>query len=278
MSAPTSDRARDRGDGDGERPQRRLHVVGCPRSGTTLLAELIATSFADVGHDEHELSIFRPVPQACPVYVSKKPMDVKRVGPLLRADPSLFVIGVHRDPRAVITSEIADEGRYRISYDRWERCIDAARALAGHPRYLEVEYERLVRDPDAVQADIAARFPFLVRRHSFSEFARHAQPSERAEIAMGGVRALDPDRNARWRRHLPRVKAELLRHPRMLDVLVELGYEPDAAWTRVLDGVTPHPQPAKSRWRSLFEELDASLRYRRKQRRYLRALARDARG
>lgn len=255
-------------------PRRRLHVVGCPRSGTTLVAELVATCFADVGHDEHELSIFRPAPRTCPIYVSKKPMDVKRIGPLLRADPDLFVIGVHRDPRAVITSEIAGEGRYRISYDRWERCIDAARALAGHPRYLEVEYEQLVRDPDAVQSAIAARFPFLVRRHAFSEFARHAQPSARAEIAMGGVRALDANRNARWHRHLPRVKAELLRHPRMTDVLIELGYERDDAWTRVLDGVTPHPQPVKSRWRSLFEELDATLRYRVKQRRYLRALAR----
>lgn len=255
-------------------PLRRLHVVGCPRSGTTLVAELVATCFADIGHDEHELSIFRPAPRTFPVYVSKKPMDVKRVAPLLRADPHLYVIGVHRDPRAVITSEIADEGRYRISYDRWERCIDAARALAGHPRYLEVEYERLVSDPDAVQADIAARFPFLVRRHAFSEFARHAQPTTAAEIAMGGVRALDANRNARWRRHLPRVKAELLRHPRMLDVLVELGYERDAAWTSILDGVTPHDQPVKSRWRVVLEELDASVRYGIKQRRYLRDLAR----
>lgn len=253
-------------------PRRRLHVVGCPRSGTTLLAELIATSFAGVGHDEHELSIFRPAPRSCPLYVSKKPMDVKRIAPLLRADRHLFVIGVHRDPRAVITSQIEGEGRYRIPYDRWERCITAARGLAGHPRYLEVEYERLVRDPDAVQADIEARFPFLERRHAFSEFARHAQPSARAEIAMGGVRALDANRNARWLRHLPRVKAELLRHPRMLEVLVELGYERDTAWARVLDDVTPDPQPVKSRWRSLFEELDASLRYRLKQRRYLRDL------
>src|SRR5690606_35424187 len=102
-------------------PLRRLHVVGCPRSGTTLVAELVATCFADVGHDEHELSIFRPAPRTFPVYVSKKPMDVKRVAPLLRADPHLYVIGVHRDPRAVITSEIAAEGRYRSSYDRRRR-------------------------------------------------------------------------------------------------------------------------------------------------------------
>ena len=253
---------------------RRLHVVGCPRSGTTLVAELVATCFADVGHDEHELSIFRPAPQTFPVYVSKKPMDVKRIGPLLRADRQLFVIGVHRDPRAVITSEIADEGFYRISYDRWERCLRAERALAGHPRYLEVEYERLVRDPDAVQADIEARFPFLVRRHAFSEFAHHAQPTTAAEIAMGGVRSLDANRNARWRQHLPRVKAELIRHPRMIDVLIELGYERDASWTRVLDGILPHDQPVKGRWRRVLEELDATVRYGIKQRRYLRELAR----
>lgn len=254
---------------------RRLHVVGCPRSGTTLLAELLATGFAHVGHDEHELSIFRPVPGRHTVYVSKKPADVKRIGPLLRADPDLFVVAVHRDPRAVITSVLeAASSRYWMHFDNWARCIRAARALDGHPRFLDVRYERLATEPDAVQSEIAARFTFLRRAHAFSEFERHARPSHAAELALGGVRAVEAQRIERWREHLPRVKAELQRHPEMTRMLIELGYEPDDGWTRALDGVTPYEQPRKARLRRLFADLDADLRYRLKQRRYLRALER----
>src|SRR5690606_16659434 len=36
----------------------RLHVVGCPRSGTTLLMELLATCFHCQRQNGHELSIF----------------------------------------------------------------------------------------------------------------------------------------------------------------------------------------------------------------------------
>jgi hypothetical protein len=270
-------------DGDARAPSARglsrpirLHVVGCPRSGTTLMAEMLATSFAGVGHDEHELSIFKRPPGAHALYVSKKPADVKRIGPLLRADPHLFVIGVHRDPRAVITSIIAGDERYRISYRAWAQCMRAARELAGHPRFLDVRYERLVAEPDAVQAEIERRFPFLVRRHPFSEFAQHARPTKEALGALGGVRAPDARGSERWRAHLPRVKAELLRHPEMAQALIDLGYERDAAWTAELAHVTPHPQKRKAAFREFFEDLDASVRYGMKQRRYLRRLAREA--
>lgn len=253
----------------------RLHVVGCPRSGTTLMAELLASCFAGVGHDEHELSIFRPAPPGHAIYVSKKPADVKRIGPLLRADPDLFVVAVHRDPRAVITSvlEVASS-RYWMHFDNWARCIRAARALDGHPRFVDVRYERLATEPDAVQREIVARFAFLRRAHAFSEFERHARPSHAAEMALGGVRAVETQRIERWREHLPRVKAELQRHPEMTRMLIELGYERDDTWTRVLDDVTAYDEPRQARWRLFFENIDASLRYRLKQRRYLRELAR----
>jgi len=242
------------------------------------LAELLATCFAGVGHDEHELSIFRPVPGGHAIYVSKKPADVKRIGPLLRADPDLHVVAVHRDPRAVITSVLeAASSRYWMHFENWARCIRAARALEGHPRFLDLRYERLASEPDVVQDEIAARFPFLERAHAFSEFERHARPTHAASLALGGVRAVDAQSIERWRAHLPRVKAELLRHPEMTRMLIELGYERDDAWTRVLDGVAPHDQPRKARLRRVFEDLDAELRYRLKQRRYLRDLERRRR-
>ena len=120
----------------------RLHVVGCARSGTTLMAELIATCFAGLGHGEHELSIFRPAPAEHRVYVSKKPSDVKRIGPLLRADPDLFVINVHRDPRAVITSTLGPGHPYRIPFENWAKCIRAAASIPRSSRARSVGARR----------------------------------------------------------------------------------------------------------------------------------------
>ena len=54
---------------------RRLHIVGCPRSGTTLFMELVSTCFANSGCCEHEVSIFEPVSAAGGPYITKQPND-----------------------------------------------------------------------------------------------------------------------------------------------------------------------------------------------------------
>ena len=51
---------------------KRLHIVGCPRSGTTLLMELVATCFDSGGYCEHELSIFEPVEGGGDIYFTKQ--------------------------------------------------------------------------------------------------------------------------------------------------------------------------------------------------------------
>jgi hypothetical protein len=253
---------------------KRLHVVGCQRSGTTLVAELLATCFENNGHADHELSIFRAPPVKLGLYVSKKPADVKRIEPVLRADPNLFVVNVERDPRAVITSIHRHRPEVYLSdYGDWAKCIEAARRLAHHPNFLTIRYERLVSAPDATQMEIEGRFPFLVRKHKFSEFDRFARPSNAAREALGSVRPVAADRVEAWRQQLPRLKGELLRHPEMVEALIEMGYERDDSWTSVLDGVAPQEQPRRSRFRRFFQQMDQELRYRLKQWRYIARLA-----
>ena len=58
---------------------KRLHIVGCPRSGTTLLMELVSTCFASGGYCDHELSIFEPVEDVADIYFTKQPNDIKQL-------------------------------------------------------------------------------------------------------------------------------------------------------------------------------------------------------
>ena len=56
-----------------------------------------------------------------------------------------------------------------------------------------------MRDPDADAGRHPGALPFLDAAPRVLGVRHHAQPTTAAEIAMGGVRSLDANRNARWR-------------------------------------------------------------------------------
>ncbi len=148
---------------------QRLHIVGCPRSGTTLLMELVSTCFESAGFCEHELSIFAPIETVDGVYLSKQPNDIKQLRHIFPADPQLHVIYMSRDPRAVITSKHRENpGQYFCNYRVWRECETAAESYRDTPRFLRLRYEDLVTDPDQVQRQIGERFDFLRQLHLFS--------------------------------------------------------------------------------------------------------------
>ena len=254
---------------------KRVHIVGCPRSGTTLLMELVSTCFKNAGHCEHELSIFAPVEKLDGVYFTKQPNDIKHLRHIFHADPQLHVIYMGRDPRSVITSQHrASPGEYFCNYRVWRECDDAARRYLDHPRFLRLCYEDLVASPDEVHAQILAQFPFLKQVHLFSEYQQYARPSEASERAMNGLRAINSDSLSKWQNHLPRIKEQLLRHPQLAQDLVRLGYEADNSWQTLLEGVIPETLPCRyPERRPYLKELEKALRIWLKSRRYLKALS-----
>ncbi|MBK9325683.1 MAG: hypothetical protein IPN00_04860 [Hydrogenophilales bacterium] len=251
--------------------RRNLHIVGCPRSGTTLLAEMMSTCFAVDGSSEHEESIFKLAPHADGLYVSKKPNDILWLHRLLDRDDSLHAIAMIRDPRAVVCSiHSGHPGMYFCNYPVWKRAEKALRRIRNHPRVLVVAYEDLVASPDAVQQNIQGAFPFLRVVHPFSEFHLHARSSQKSINALGGVRAVDQGRSKGWLNHLPRLKQQLDRHPGMGEDIVRYGYESDDGWTRILDCVEPQVFPCRYSDRGEWlKYLEQSLRYNGKIRRYL---------
>ena len=252
----------------------RLHIVGCPRSGTSLLLELLATCFENDGHCAHELSLFDPPPIHSGLYISKQPTDIRRLRTVFPRDERLHILYISRDPRAVVTSMHAEHpGLYFCNYRVWKDCQLAAGNYRGHPRFHSLRYEDLVTHPDAAQDELASRFPFLRKRHAFRDFHEHAVTDKAALRAMNGLRPISTDDLQGWRRHLPRLAQQLQRWPGMARDIVALGYEPDDSWWTGLDGVRPREFPCRyPDSRPVLREWETTLRTWWRSRRYLRQI------
>ena len=86
-------------------PARRVHIVGCRRSGTTLMMELLWYSYAFSGRGEHETSLFEPVPPGETLYLDEKNRRTPRASsPPSCGNDDTYLIAMLRDPRAVVTS------------------------------------------------------------------------------------------------------------------------------------------------------------------------------
>ncbi|MCB1684460.1 MAG: hypothetical protein R3E82_23130 [Pseudomonadales bacterium] len=252
---------------------RRVHVVGCHRSGTTLMMELLWYAYPFSGRRAHEESVFNPAPQDAPLYLSKKPPDTTRLRKVFLADERLHVIALQRDPRSVISSIHPDRpGVYFSSFRRWRDYAAAIDTLIDHPRFLMVRYEDLLREPAAVQARIEARFAFLQPRRAFAQYPEGAEVPENASVSMLGARPFDTTRIDGWREHLPRIQGALAQHPDLADALIRYGYESDRSWQAALDGVAPYTQSYKEEAPALPRRFEANLRYWWKTRRYLARL------
>ena len=259
----------------------RIHVVGSsPRTGTTLLTELLVMGFEVDGFADHERSIFREPHVPCEIYVSKDPKDVRVAKRVLAADPQLWILHMVRDPRDVVVSVHArDPDAYWTHLRLWKSYRRSARRAEGHPRFITIRYEDLVRDPDGIQDEIARRLPFLKRRRNFSDFHRFADPPPRSLEALSGVREISADAIGCWREHKPRLAAQLARHGAIDRDLIELGYERDGGWRRELDGVVP--DGGRTHLREMItarERIQGALHRQREVRRYRRRARRRAAG
>jgi hypothetical protein len=221
----------------------RIHVVGSsPRSGTTLMFELLVSCFDIDRFGSHEISLFEhPVPAPKRPYASKRPTDFIHVCRVLRWDAALHVIYMQRDPRDVVVSQHGGySGRYWCDFDIWRRNQALLPRLVGHPRLFLCSYEEMVRDPDQVQSRLQERFSFLQPTHPFSRFEEVSQSSEVAHLALNGVRKVSTGGIGKWRTDLPRLAAQMRAFPDFPDHLIRAGYEADRSWLSALMGVTPN--------------------------------------
>ena len=218
---------------------KHLHIVACsPRSGTTLLHEVMVTCFRVDKHYDHEMRFNRAWASDGQILLTKRPKDTMYAPAVLRDDPEFYVIYVLRDPRDVIVSRHGkDKSRYYANIRLWRELHGTAKSLDGHERFLVVKYEDFVTRPDDMQERIAAKFPWLETLHAFSEYHHHAEVSEKSKRAMHGVRPIAPTSVGLWKQNLPRIKGQQERHGSLTPDLIECGYESSADWELELDSV-----------------------------------------
>ena len=239
----------------GLRPlQKHLVVCGFPRAGSTLFQVMVDLCIADVRTFSEEVDALwaaRAALRNRPFMLTKKPSDVHEVDALRafyrdhRADVH-FVVTL-RDPRAVLTSTHnaypASRGYY-VSPERWRRIYRAIQRLRDNNDVTLMHYERLVRIPDDIEAELTRALGWTVE-HPFSDFYAVAQKRQLArdsmtEGALGGLRPLDAGGLNRWRqpKHRDRLREVVDAVPELPHALVELGYEYNDAWLALTDEVS----------------------------------------
>src|SRR4029078_8342385 len=133
---------------------------------------------------------------------------------------------LRRDPRDVIVSvHNKAPDRYWVSLWYWRNAEGFARELIGHPRFLVVRYEDLVRAPDSIQDDLATKLPFLEQTQRFSAFHESAVSSKESLQARRPLRPVEASSVGPWRQHKPRIKGQIKIHGSPARELGELGYE-----------------------------------------------------
>lgn len=241
---------------------RHIHIVGCsPRSGTTLLAEMMVACFDIDRYAEHERQIHCLTSGSPRVYLTKWPGDVVVADLYVRVIPRLYVVVMIRDPRDIIVSRHGlRPDRYWTGLRFWKAYLPYVRRLRGHRRVTLVRYEDLVRDPNGVQQLLLQRMPWLTRRARFSGFHEVSRPSELSRIALGGLRPVSQSSIGKWKRNKPRVAGQQMLHGPITEDLIEFGYEPDATWREELAGAGL--DLAASHWREYFRPGEVACRRR----------------
>jgi len=212
--------------------QYRIHIVGIsPRTGTTLMARLMGAGFDVAESDQHETSIFDLPKSSCHILCSKRPFDILYSRMMLGPEKRLHVICLVRDPRDVIVSHHGGEmAKYWTSLDRWKFYYQALQRVRHHPRFLEVKYEDLIRDPDLIQRRLINQFAFLRLKRSFSSYPEGVEALPDDLAALHGLRHLGNQSVGSWRQNRERIKTQLHIHGDVQEELEALGYESNDYW------------------------------------------------
>lgn len=248
------------------KPFHHIHIVGCsPRSGTTLMQEMMVACFDIDEHCEHEQSVFKAPREGAGILCTKHPREGMYMPCVLNHNPHVTAIYVVRDPRDVIVStHKRHPDKYYSSLYFWLDAERHAQRLKNNTRFIVVRYEDLATDPDAVQRRLESLMPFLTRRFLFSEFHLHAKISDQSAVALNGVRPVDSSSIGRWRHHLDRVASQIQKHGDIADALIYYGYEKDRQWQNMLPIKPKHFESVMSEAYGMRERLRMAWRIHRK--------------
>lgn len=209
---------------------QQLLIIGCPRSGTTLLHQLIGACFEETWIPSHAFEC-APTDPAALVELADRPPPappwaVYKYPHFYQQQPDAFrqyvtfgghVLVVLRDPRSVVTSTATPGGRLyypevpgltRAPLILWLETLHLLEDLAAGDTRRQtqwIRFEDLVRSPDAAQRGLTKVYGWTPT-HLFSTAHEVLRPPEDATTAMKGARPMDAQRTEHapddvlWRR------------------------------------------------------------------------------
>lgn len=224
---------------------KHIHIVGLsPRSGTTLLMELMICSYKIDAYPPHEARIGKAPTENCDVYLTKSPKDIIVIGPLLEKVKSLYTIVVMRDPRdSAVSVHKNHPSKFYGTFEYWVNYIPFYKRIENHERVITVKYEDLVSKPNQVQKAISAKFGFLQKTDDFTNYIKNAKPTTKAKMALNGVRKIETKSIGNWKNYMPRIKAEMEKYPSVVPDIVKYGFETSADWKNQLDTIVADSGP-----------------------------------
>ncbi len=162
---------------------QRIHIVGCARSGTTLLYYMMM-AFENAVLFDKEVSVWNwPSLREAWGFFRKKTLIQPPVEIVTKRNASWWqpqklerliyfvqqfgigIIYMVRDPRDVLTSTHKNKpGIYYVDFDTWKASITAGeqikQAIRGCAPFLEIRYEDVIQHIQKVEAALVKTFPF----------------------------------------------------------------------------------------------------------------------
>ncbi len=215
---------------------KRIVICGSPRSGTTLMNELMRC-YSDtfvMNREEYALRFPYLLPNKKYI-VTKHPLDFMSFDAIIDTFRDPFIVFLLRDPRDVIVSKhYTNKDRYLVNFQTWKKALHAFNDLNYENKML-VRYEELIKNPEAVQQRIAHRLQISISG-DFSEFHTKSEKRHRDIKALGGIRPIDPENVGKYmqEQNRARIKGQLERFPELSDYLIEYGYEKDKEWEKAV--------------------------------------------
>ncbi len=241
--------------------QQQLIVCGYPRSGTSLLYNMLSTSlsrsFLFTTFEKYFIYLIHKFGNIA----SKAPLDINHlhsVDELNVNNKKLVIIVVIRDIRDVITSKhpifdkeffIGHDYSYwpeGPNFERWNKNGTGVIEITERMKELKlrkdvafVKYEELVRNPDEIQQFLQKKFS-LKFESKFSDYhtkqeklaykyeGRHKANNE--NLVLEGKKIVN--KKSRWksREFDERIIMQFTECPELFNILIDFGYEEDKLW------------------------------------------------
>jgi hypothetical protein len=149
----------------------------------------------------------------------------------------IWHIHIKRDPRDVLTSRAAQESRaYKNYWAMWKNAEAIYHRLgqANPDRTLQVEYEKLVQDPNTVMEWV---FETIGLEQAIEDVETWHDSLDLVEQQHSTLRRVEPKINTksmgRWKKEKKRVKELLKDTPDLVDQVVAAGYD-EKNWEKKL--------------------------------------------